>query len=167
MNKKPILNNQIRFNTIRLVGDNIEPEVMSIEKARNIQRENNLDLLLISENTKPPVVKLCDYNKEVYKKQKIEKKNNNKGKNVLKEVRISPNISIGDLNTKKSKIEEFISKGNKVKLTMMFKGRMIHHKDIGEKTLLELLTDLEDIAKPDNLPKLVGKNMTVIISPKK
>ena len=163
MNKKPILNDKIYHKTVRLIGDNIEPEIMSINKARQIQKETLLDLLLVTSDANPPVVKLCDYNKEIYKKSKAQKQAK---KTVLKEVRISPNISNGDLETKMKKIKEFLSKKNKVKITMLFKGRAIYHKEIGERLLLSLIVDLEDIAKPDNMPKLIGKSMNVILSPK-
>ena len=163
MNKKPILNDKIYHKTIRLVGDGIEAEIMSFNKAKQIQKETGLDLLLVTSDANPPVVKLCDYNKELYKKSKSQKQTK---KTVLKEIRISPNISDGDLETKVKKIKEFLGKKHKVKISMLFKGRAIHHKEIGEKLLLSLIVDLEDIAKPDNMPKLIGKSMNVILSPK-
>lgn len=168
--KKHLLNDEIRFHQVRVTGDDIESKVVSIDVARNMALEMNMDLMLLTSESNPPVVKICDYKKFLYqqKKKKKEQENNQRKNNKeLKEVRFSPNISNGDIETKTKKIKEFIEKGHKVKLDMRFKGRMINHKELGEKVLLNIVVDLEDISKPDDLPKLNGKSMIMILSPKK
>jgi translation initiation factor IF-3 len=166
-----ILNNRIRHEKIRLIGDDVDPEVMDIKKARHIAEEKGLDLMLVTDKGNPPVVRLCDYKKFLYqekkKKQDQDKKNKENNKE-MKEMRLSPNISDHDLEIKKRKVEEFLKNGHKVKVDMRFKGRMIqNNKETGEAILLRIALDFEEIAKPDNLPKMNGRNMNMILSPKK
>ena len=169
-NTKHILNDQIRYRTVRLIGDEYESEVVDIETARKIAEGRNLDLMLVTDEGNPPVVRMCNYQKFLYQEKKRKKDQDQKQKlsnKELKEIRFSPTISSGDVDVKVKKITEFLEKGHKVKLDMRFKGRMIQHKDIGEKVLLNIVVELEEIAKPDSMPKLSGRSMTMILTPKK
>lgn len=166
---KHILNDSIRHRTVRLIGDDIESSVMDIESAREIAEQRELDLMLVTDRGNPPVVRLCNYQKFLYQEKKKKKDQEQKQKlsnKDLKEMRFSPTISSGDIDVKVSKITKFLEKGHKVKLDMRFKGRMIQHKEIGEKVLLNIAVDLEEISKPDNLPKLSGRSMIMVLSPK-
>lgn len=164
--KKHLLNDEIKFDIVRISG---ETDVTSIERVREIAELQQLDIMLVTDKSTPPIVMICDYNKFLYKQKKIQKDLINKQKKStkdLKEIRLTPNISNGDIETKSKKIREFLKKGHNVKLSVKFKGRMIIHKEIGEETLLKIIVDLEDISKPSDLPKMIGKSMNVILIPK-
>ena len=163
------INEEIRYNEVRLnhMG---ESTIMSISKVREIADRLGEDIMLLTETANPPVVQICDYEKYLYKEKKKadeQKKLNSKHNKEMKEIRLTPMISENDLEVKKKKIEEFILNGHKVKLDMNFKGRMIVHSEIGKTKLLELIVGMDDILKADSLPKLNGKHMTVILTPKK
>jgi len=169
-----VLNDKIRYNRVRLIGDNIEPEVMDIHKAREIAQDMNMDLMLVTDKGNPPVVKICDYNKFLYQEKKRKKEQEQKQKDHnkdLKEIRFTPNISQHDIDVKKKKIIEFLQNGHKVKLEVRKiygnGNRLIHLKESSEKILLSIAVDLEDICKADSLPKFSGRNMSMVISPKK
>jgi translation initiation factor IF-3 len=167
---KHILNDRITFNKVRLIGDNIEPKILNIEQARKIADDMNLDLMLVTDKGNPPVVRIVDYQKFLYqekkKKEEQDKKQREHNKE-MKEMRFSPNISEHDLETKQKKVEKFLKDGHKVKLDMRFKGRMMqNNKDVGESILLKMALELEDVSKPDSLPKVNGRNMFMILSPK-
>ncbi len=155
------INEFIKVPEVRVVGDNIENsgDVMRIDKALKMAYDMGLDLVETSPNAVPPIVKKL---KEMNKKQK----ENNKP---LKEVQFSPHIGVADIETKTKHIKEFILENHKVKVVMKFKqGREIQNSyDKGELVLYELLKNLEDIAKPEALPKLTGKTMIVTLNPKK
>ncbi len=172
-------NEQIRVPEIRLVGDNldevskvagrpVQPDVYSSRRAMEWARALNLDLVEISPNASPPVCKIIDYKKFLYMKKKREKEIKSKAvKTVVKEIRFGPNTDDHDFNFKLRHAENFLNDGAKVKAYVFFRGRSIVFKDRGELLLLRLLKELEEIGIPENLPRLEGRRMTVVIAPKK
>ena len=138
--------------------------IMPLSEAQELSIEKMLDLVEISPDAKPPVCKLMDYGKFKYdlsKKQKAAKKTNTSQK--TKEVKFTPNIDTGDYNTKLSKINKFIDSGYKVKITIMFRGRLIDHPELGLAIMDRLVSDLEDHAAILQAPKLEGRNMSMVL----
>lgn len=153
---------------MRLVGDNVEMDVYPTQKALAIAQELGLDLVEISPNAKPPVVKAMDYKKFLYEQKKREKAMKAKAsKVVVKEIRFGPNTDDHDYEFKKRNAEKFLKDGAKLKAFVFFKGRSIVFKDKGEILLLRLATDLEEHGKVEQMPKLEGKRMTMFMAPKK
>lgn len=157
----------IRVPQVRLVGDNVEVGVYSVQEALKIANEQGLDLVEISPNADPPVCKVIDYNKFLYEKKKKEKemKANSKVSEV-KEIRFTPNTDEHDFNFKAKHAEDFLKDGNKVKAYVQFKGRAIMFKERGELLLLKFAERLAEIGAPEGLPKLEGKRMLIIFAPK-
>lgn len=153
---------------MRVVGDNIEKDgVMSIEEARKIADDMELDLVLIAEKADPPVCKVIDYQKFLYQQKKKQKEIRAKAqKVVVKEIRFGPNTDEHDYNFKLKHAEKFLTDGAKVKAFVFFKGRTILFKEKGEILLLRFAQDLEEYGKVEQLPKLEGKRMIMFISPK-
>lgn len=160
-------NHMIRVPQVRLVGDNVEVGVYSIQDALKIANEQALDLVEISPNADPPVCKIIDYNKFLYEKKKKEKemKANSKVSEV-KEIRFTPNTDEHDFNFKAKHAEDFLKDGNKVKAYVQFKGRAIMFKERGELLLLKFAERLAEIGTPEGLPKLEGKRMLIMFAPK-
>lgn len=160
-------NHMIRVPQVRLVGDNVEVGVYSIQDALKLANEQALDLVEISPNADPPVCKIIDYNKFLYEKKKKEKemKANSKVSEV-KEIRFTPNTDDHDFNFKAKHAEDFLKDGNKVKAYVQFKGRAIMFKERGELLLLKFAERLAEIGAPEGLPKLEGKRMLIIFAPK-
>ena len=130
--------------------------------------ELGLDLVEISPNAKPPVCKIMDYKKFLYEQKKREKAMKAKAsKVVVKEIRFGPNTDDHDYEIKKKHAEKFLKEGAKLKAYVFFKGRSIVYKDKGEILLLKLASEMEDIGKVEQMPKLEGKRMTMFIAPKK
>jgi len=153
---------------VRLVGEGIEPGVYPIRKAREIAEEQELDLVEISPNADPPVCKVLDYKKFLYEQKKKQKELKAKAtKIVVKEIRFGPNTDDHDFEFKLKHAKEFIEQGAKVRAFVFFRGRSIVYKDKGEILLLRLANELEEIAKVEMLPKMEGKKMFIILSPKK
>lgn len=153
---------------MRLVGDNVEMDVYPVKKALAIAEEQGLDLVEISPNAKPPVVKVMDYKKFLYEQKKREKAMKAKAsKVVVKEIRFGPNTDDHDYEFKKRNAEKFLKDGAKLKAFVFFKGRSIVFKDKGEILLLRLAQDLEEYGKVEQMPKLEGKRMTMFLSPTK
>lgn len=153
---------------MRLVGDNVEMDIYPIAKALAIAEELGLDLVEISPDAKPPVVKVMDYKKFLYEQKRREKaRKANASKVVNKEIRFGPNTDEHDYEFKKKHAIRFLEDGAKLKAYVFFKGRSIVFKDQGEILLLRLATDLEEYGKVEQLPKLEGKRMTMLIAPKK
>lgn len=163
------MNQQIRVPNVRLVGDNIdEPGVYSREEALRIADELDLDLVEISPKADPPVCKIVDYSKFLYQQKKKQKEIKAKTvKVVVKELRFGPNTDEHDYNFKLKHAEKFLQDGAKVKAYVFFKGRTIMFKEKGEILLLRLAQDLEEVAKVEQLPKLEGKRMIMMLAPKK
>ncbi len=162
------INEKISAKEVRLVGDNIEQGVFSITEAMKIADAQELDLVEISPNAVPPVCRVVDYQKFLYQQKKREKEQKAKQtKVVVKEIRFGPQTDEHDYNFKLKHAQEFINEGCKLKAYVFFKGRSILFKEQGEVLLLRFANDLEEIAKVDSLPKLEGKRMIIMLSPKK
>lgn len=162
------INEHIHVREVRLVGDNVEQGIYSIENARNLAEEQGLDLVEISPNANPPVCKIIDYQKFLYQQKKREKELKAKAtKIVVKEIRFGPQTDDHDYNFKLKHAQSFLNEGCKVKAYVFFKGRSILFKEQGEVLLLRFANDLEEIAKVDSLPTLEGKRMIIMLSPKK
>ncbi|TXK74246.1 translation initiation factor IF-3 [Mesonia sp. HuA40] len=162
------MNDKIRAKEVRLVGDNVEMGVYPIEKALAKAEELGVDLVEISPNAKPPVVKAMDYKKFLYEQKKREKALKAKAtKVVVKEIRFGPNTDDHDYEFKKNHAIGFLKDGAKLKAYVFFKGRSIVFKDQGEILLLRLAQDLEEYGKVEQMPRLEGKRMNMFIAPKK
>jgi translation initiation factor IF-3 len=160
-------NNMIRVPQVRLVGDNVEVGVYSIQEAMKMAQEQQLDLVEISPQADPPVCKIIDYNKFLYEKKKKEKEMKSKSKTAeVKEIRFTPGTDDHDFDFKARHAESFLKEGNKVKAYVQFKGRAIMFKERGELVLLKFAERLAEVGQPEGLPKLEGKRMLMIISPK-
>jgi len=162
------INEKIRVPEVRLVGDNVTPDVYPTSKALKMAEELELDLVEISPKAKPPVCKILDYKKFLYEKKKKDKEIKAKSqKTVIKELRFGPNTDDHDFEFKANHGESFLKDGAKVKAYVHFKGRSIVFKDRGELLLLKLAKRLEEFGSPEQLPKLEGKRMIMVLSPKK
>ena len=160
-------NNMIRVPQVRLVGENIEVGVYSIQEAQKIAQEQGLDLVEISPNADPPVCKVIDYNKFLYEKKKKEKEMKAKSKaSEVKEIRFTPNTDDHDFDFKAKHAEKFLKDGNKVKAYVQFKGRAIQFKERGELLLLKFAERLNDTGVLEGMPKMEGKRMLAIWAPK-
>ncbi|WP_370631297.1 translation initiation factor IF-3 [Robertkochia aurantiaca] len=168
-NKNPHrINTDIRVPEVRLVGDNVEMDVYPTKVAQSKANELGLDLVEISPNAKPPVCKIMDYKKFLYEQKKRDKALKAKASKVtVKEIRFGPNTDDHDYEFKKKHAEKFLKDGAKLKAYVFFKGRSIVYKDKGEILLLRLASELEDLGKVEQMPKLEGKRMTMFIAPKK
>lgn len=162
------INGEITVKEVRLVGENIaNPAVVSIFEARKMAEEMELDLVEISPKAEPPVCRITDYQKYLYQQKKKAKEIKAKTvKVVVKEIRFGPNTDDHDYNFKLKHAENFIKDGAKVKAYVFFKGRQIVFKDQGEILLLKFAQELEEIAKVEQLPRLEGKKMILILAPK-
>lgn len=150
------------------MGENIEARVMGISDALNLADEMELDLVEISPQADPPVCKIVDYQKFLYQQKKKQKEiKANAAKIVVKEIRFGPNTDDHDYNFKLKHAINFLEEGAKVRAYVFFKGRSILFKDQGEKLLAKFIADLEEYGKVDQLPRLEGKRMIIILSPKK
>ena len=140
---------------------------MPIQEARNIAEEQALDLILIAPNANPPVVRVMDYGKFRYEQNKRERDAKKKQKTVeVKEIRLSPNIDTNDLNTKSNNARKFLEKGNRVKVTLRFRGREMAHINATKGVLDEFADSLKDIANVDKPAKMEGRNMSIVLAPK-
>ncbi len=150
------------------MGDNIESKIMSLSEALSLADEMELDLVEISPNADPPVCKIIDYQKFLYQQKKKQKEiKANAAKIVVKEIRFGPNTDDHDYNFKLKHAINFLEEGAKVRAYVFFKGRSILFKEHGEKLLARFVNDLEDYGKVDQMPRLEGKRMIIILSPKK
>ena len=136
-------------------------------EAQAIADEQELDLVLVQANAKPPVAKIMDYGKFRFDSQKQQREQRKNQKIVsIKEVRLSPTIDDNDFNTKKKNAVKFLEKGNKVKVSIRFRGRAITHKEIGREVMDRFATDLEEIAKVESRAKMEGRSMFMVLAPK-
>lgn len=163
------INEKIRgVREVRLVGDDIEQGVVSLEAALKMADDLELDLVEISPNANPPVCKILDYQKFLYQQKKREKEQKAKtAKVVVKEIRFGPQTDDHDFNFKLKHAQEFLKEGCKLKAYVFFKGRSILFKEQGEMILARFAQALEEVAKVDQLPQLEGKRMIIFLSPKK
>lgn len=161
------LNERIRAQQVRLVGDNVTVGVYSIGEALKIAQEQEMDLVEISPNADPPVCKVIDYKKFLYEKKKKEKEMKaNAKQSEVKEVRFTPGTDDHDFDFKAKHAEGFLKDGNKVKAYVQFKGRAIQFKERGELVLLKFAERLAEFGQPETLPKLEGKRMFLMMTPK-
>ena len=164
-----MINEQIRDKEVRLIGaDGEQLGIMSAREAYKLAQEAELDLVKIAPGAKPPVCKIIDYGKYRYELARKEKEARKKQKTVeLKEVRLSPNIDTNDLNTKMNAARKFISKGNKVKVTLRFRGREMAHVQASQHILDDFAEALADIAVVEKAPKLEGRSMGMVLAEKR
>lgn len=164
-----MINEQIRDKEIRLIGENGEQlGIMSAKEAFKMAKEAELDLVKIAPTAKPPVCKIIDYGKYRYELARKEKEAKKKQKIVeIKEVRLSPNIEANDLNTKVNMAKKFIAKGDKVKVTLRFRGREMAHMQSSKHILDDFAEALADIAVIEKPAKLEGKSIMMVLTEKK
>jgi translation initiation factor IF-3 len=158
----------IKAPVVRVVGENVQVGIYNLRDALKIAEEQDLDLVEISPTANPPVCKVVDYKKFLYEKKKKAKEiKANSAKIVIKEIRLGPNIDDHDFNFKLKHAIKFLEEGAKVKVDVFFKGRSIIYKEKGEYVLLKFAADLENYGKVEQLPRLEGKRMIMVIAPKK
>lgn len=164
-----MINEQIRDREIRVIGsDGEQLGIMSARDAMKLARDAELDLVKIAPNAKPPVCKIIDYGKYRYELARKEKEAKKKQKTMeVKEVRLSPNIDVNDLNTKANQARKFITKGDKVKVTLRFRGRELAHINYSKQILDSFYEKLEDVAVVDKAPKMEGRSMVMFLSEKR
>ncbi len=162
------INNEITAPTVRVVGDNVEPNlVLPIRDAIKLADEMELDLIEISPKAEPPVCRIADYQKFLYQqKRKAKEIKAKQAKVVIKEIRFGPQTDEHDYNFKLKHATNFLKEGAKVKAYVFFRGRSIVFKEQGEILLLRFATDLEEVAKVEVMPTLEGKKMNMILAPK-
>ena len=162
------INDQIKSDTVRLISnDGDQLGVVSLQDALNKADNVGLDLVEISPNTNPPVCKILDYGKYIYEKQKLEKKNKKKQHVIhVKEIRVRPNTGDHDLLTKLSRAKKFLEAGDKVKITVMYRGREMARQDMGVDTLNRVVDILDDFAEIDKQANMEGRRLSLILSPK-
>ncbi len=163
------MNEEIRSPQVRVVGDNVpEQKVYTLQEAMRMAEELELDLVEISPNAVPPVCKIIDYQKFLYQqKKKAKEMKANASKIVIKEIRFGPNTDEHDFQFKLKHAQSFLEEGSKVKAYVFFKGRSILFSEQGEKLLLRFAVELEDYGKAEQMPKLEGKRMIMMIAPNK
>ena len=164
-----MVNEQIRDKEVRLIGANGEQlGIVSAKEAQRIAREAELDLVKVAPMAKPPVCKIIDYGKYRYELARKEKEAKKKQKTVeIKEIRLSPNIEANDLNTKVNAAKKFISKGNKVKITLRFRGREMAHMAESRHILDDFAAELSDIAVVEKAPKQEGRSLSIVLAEKR
>ena len=164
-----MINEQIRDKEIRLIGEDGEQlGIMSAKDALRMAKEAELDLVKIAPAAKPPVCKIIDYGKYRYEMARKEKEAKKKQKTIeVKEVRLSPNIDANDLNTKANAARKFIEKGDRVKVTLRFRGREMAHMQSSKQILDVFAEKLADIAVVEKAPKLEGRSMTMFLAEKR
>jgi translation initiation factor IF-3 len=162
-----IINDKIRSNEVRLIAqDGDQLGVKSTKEALEMAERVNLDLVLVAPKAKPPVARIMDYGKYKYEQQKKEKEARKKQKVInVKEIRLSPTIEEHDFNTKLNHARKFLSKEDKVKVSIRFRGRAITHKEIGQKVLEDFAKECQDVATVEQKPKMEGRSMFLMLAP--
>lgn len=162
------INEEIRAREVRVIGSNGEQlGIMSGREAQQLAYEKHLDLVEIAPTAKPPVCRIMDYGKYRYEQQKREKESRKKQKTFdIKEVKLRPGIEEHDFNVKFKNAVRFLEDGDKVKVTIMFRGRELSHPELGEVLLNKMAAQLKEMAVVERQPKLEGKNMIMIVAPK-
>lgn len=163
-----LINEQIRAKQVQVIdieGKKVGP--ISLNEALDMAEEQNLDLVLVSPNNEIPVCKIMNYGKYKFEQAKREKEAKKKQKTFeLKEIRITPNIEQHDFEFKVKNTRKFIEDGNKVKITVRFRGRELNYVKLGEETLNKFIEALSDVSVPEKKPVLEGKNMFIILAKK-
>ena len=162
------INGQIRAKEVQLIGDNGEKlGVLSLREAQELAEEKKLDLVLVAPHVNPPVCKIMNYGKYKFEQAKREKEAKKKQKVFeVKEIRITPNIEQHDFEFKVKNARKFIEDGNKVKITVRFRGRELNYVKLGEDNLNKFIEALSDVASPEKKAILEGKNMFIILAKK-
>ena len=162
------LNEEIRDKEIRLIGDTGEQlGIMSADEALRIAEERGLDLVKISPQAQPPVCKLMNYGKFKFEQSKREKEaKKNQHVVEIKEIRMSPGIDVGDFNTKLKNAQKFLADGNRVKVSVRFRGREMAHTEIGRDLLTKFAEQCAEVATMEKAAKMEGRSMTMFLSPK-
>lgn len=163
-----LINDQIRAEEVRVIGeDGAQLGIMSSAEALKLAEDAELDLLLIAPTAKPPVCRIMDYSKFRYEQVRKERDAKKKQKTVeVKEIRLSPNIDTNDLNTKSNNARKFLEKGNRVKVTLRFRGREMAHINATKGVLDEFAENLQDVANVDKPAKMEGRSMSIVLAPK-
>ena len=163
-----MVNDGIRAREVRLISSNGDQlGVKSKREALQIAEQENLDLVLVAPKAKPPVAKVMDYGKYRFELQKKQREARKKQKTVnVKEVRLSPTIDTNDFNTKMKNARKFLAKGDKVKVSIRFRGRAITHKDIGREVLSRFAEETKDVASVESKAKRDGRSMFLMLAPK-
>ena len=166
-----LINEQIKVPQVLVIGPNGEQTgVKNINDALTLASYAGLDLVLINPNGNPPVCKLMDYNKYKYERNKKEKealKKQRASMQELKEFRLSPSIDVGDFETKLKQVTKYLEKGDKIKLSIRFRGRQLAHTELGKEVLERFADRLKDISEIEQEAKLDGKSMIMLLMPKK
>ncbi|MCR5267715.1 MAG: translation initiation factor IF-3 [Lachnospiraceae bacterium] len=164
-----MINEQIRDKEVRVVGENGEQlGIMSVQEAQALADEAGVDLVKIAPNAKPPVCRIVDYGKFRYEQTRREKEAKKKQRVIeVKEVRMSPNIDTNDLNTKINAARKFLEKGDRVKVTLRFRGREMAHMNQSKYILDDFAQALSDVAVVEKPPKVEGRSMTMFLTEKK
>ena len=164
-----MINEQIRDREVRLIGEHGEQlGIMSARDAYMLAQEAELDLVKVAPTAKPPVCKIVDYGKYRYEQARREKEAKKKQKTIeVKEVRLSPNIDTNDLNTKQNNARKFLEKGNRVKISLRFRGREMAHMSASKHILDEFAEGLSDIAVVETPAKLEGRSLSMILAEKR
>lgn len=167
-NQDYLINEEIKAPEVRLIGDDGEQlGIMSGEEALRIAEEKEMDLVMIAAGGKPPVCKIMDYGKYRFEQSKREKEAKKKQRVIeIKEIRMSPSIGENDFGTKLRSGQKFLAEGNRLKVTVRFRGREMAHTNIGEKLLRDFAERCSGLASMDKNPKLEGRNMSMFLSPR-
>ena len=162
------INEEIRDKEVRLIGDDGEQlGIVAIQKAQEIAVEKGMDLVKIAPQAKPPVCKIMDYGKFRFEQDKREKEARKNQRVVeIKEIRMSPSIDVNDFNVKLRNAQKFLAEGNRVKVTVRFRGREMAHTNLGQDLLLKFAEECGEQAVMDKSPKLEGRHMSIFLSPK-
>ena len=165
--QEPRLNDEITARECRLIGfDGAQLGIYTVAQAQRVADDQNLDLVEIAPNAEPPVCRIMDYGKFKYDQAiKAKQARKNQSKIETKEMKFRPKIDVGDYTTKKKHVLRFLDAGNKVKITIMFRGREMAHPEQGLSILERLADDLKDVAVVENQPKMEGRNMHMLIAP--
>ncbi len=163
------MNRQIRISPVRVIGsDGEQLGIMAIEEALASAEDEGLDLVEVAPNSRPPVVRIMDYGKYKYEQARKARQAKKKQHNVqVKEVKFRPGIEDHDFEFKTRHARRFLEEGNKVKVTMMFRGRQVAHPELGREVLDRVAAELDDVGKIESAPDMEGRNMTMILVPKK
>jgi translation initiation factor IF-3 len=166
---EPRINDRIRVPEVRLVGPNGEQVgIVPIAKALEIARESDLDLVEVAPTARPPVARLMDYGKFKYESaMKAREARKNQAHTVIKEIKLRPKIDPHDYETKKGHVVRFLKQGDKVKVTIMFRGREQSRPELGRRLLAKLADDVEELGYVESNPKQDGRNMIMVIGPHK
>ena len=169
MAKQQRINKEITVGNIRLIGEGGEQlGIVSVTEAHQIAEEKQLDLVEISPYAEPPVCRLMDYGKFLYSVAKKKQESKKKQKQiVVKEVKFRPGTDVGDYDIKVRNLVRFLDAGNKVKVTLRFRGREMAHQELGMKMLKRVEADLDELGVVEQMPKMEGRQMVMVLAPKK